>query len=67
MYIRKPQIRKRRISTLIGVCDRQPEREAEGLERLRKHVGLFFRMGHGKTPDFFLRERRVPAGGDTVL
>ena len=39
------------VVTLIGVCDRQPEREAECLERLRKHVGLFFRMVHGKTPE----------------
>ena len=39
------------VVTLIGVCDRQPEREAECLERLRKHVRLFFRMVHGKTPE----------------
>ena len=39
------------VVTLLGVCDRQPEREAECLERLRKHVGLFFRMVHGKTPE----------------
>ena len=31
------------ILTLIGVCDRQPEREAECLEKLREHVGLFYR------------------------
>lgn len=31
------------IMTLIGVCDRQPEREEECLERLRAHVSLFFR------------------------
>lgn len=35
------------VLTLIGVCDRQPEREGECLEALRKHVGLFFRMVHG--------------------
>lgn len=39
------------VVTLLGVCDRQPEREAECLERLRKHVGLFFRMVHGKSPE----------------
>ena len=39
------------VVTLLGVCDRQPEREAECLKRLRKHVGLFFRMVHGKTPE----------------
>ena len=39
------------VVTLLGVCDRQPEREAECLERLRKHVELFFRMVHGKTPE----------------
>ena len=31
------------IITLLGVCDRQPEREAECLERLDRHVRLFFR------------------------
>lgn len=35
------------ILTLIGVCDRQPEREGECLEALRKHVSVFFRMVHG--------------------
>lgn len=34
------------VLTLIGLCDRQPEREAECLERLRMHVSLFFRMVH---------------------
>ena len=38
------------ILTLIGICDRQPEREAECLDRLRRHVGLFFRMVHAKEP-----------------
>jgi len=31
------------IITLLGVCDRQPEREEECLERLDRHVRLFFR------------------------
>ena len=31
------------IITLLGICDRQPEREAECLERLDRHVRLFFR------------------------
>lgn len=31
------------IITLLGVCDRQPECEAECLERLDRHVRLFFR------------------------
>ena len=31
----------------IAVCDRQPEREGECLEKLRKHVTLFFQMVHG--------------------
>ena len=35
------------VLTLIGVCDRQPEREGECLEKLNKHVRLFFRMVHG--------------------
>ena len=36
------------VLTLIGICDRQPERESECLEKLRKHVQLFFRMVHEK-------------------
>ena len=32
------------IITLIGVCDRQPEKEAECLEKLSSHVALFFEM-----------------------
>ena len=35
------------VLTLIGICDRQPERESECLEKLRSHVQLFFRMVHG--------------------
>lgn len=35
------------VLTLIGVCDRQPERESECLEKLQSHVRLFFRMVHG--------------------
>ena len=35
------------VLTLIGVCDRQPEKESECLEKLRNHVSLFFRMVHG--------------------
>lgn len=31
------------IITLLGVCDRQPEREAECLQKLDAHVRLFFR------------------------
>ena len=34
------------VVTLIGICDRQPERESECLEKLRNHVRLFFRMVH---------------------
>lgn len=30
------------VLTLIGVCDRQPEREGECLEKLSRHVRLFF-------------------------
>lgn len=36
------------VLTLIGICDRQPEKEAECLEKLREHVRLFFRMVHVK-------------------
>ena len=35
------------VVTLIGICDRQPEREEECMEKLRNHVSLFFRMVHG--------------------
>ena len=35
------------VLTLIGVCDRQPEKESECLEKLRNHVSLFFHMVHG--------------------
>lgn len=38
------------VLTLIGVCDRQPEREGECLEKLQNHVQLFFRMIHGGNP-----------------
>lgn len=38
------------VLTLIGVCDRQPEKERECLEKLKKHVCLFFRMVHGDCP-----------------
>lgn len=34
------------IITLVGICDRQPEREAECLEKLEKHVALFYYMSH---------------------
>ena len=34
------------VLTFIGVCDRQPEREGECLQKLRTHVRLFFRMVH---------------------
>lgn len=36
------------VLTLIGICDRQPEREEECLKKLRQHVSLFFRMVHEK-------------------
>ena len=34
------------VVTLIGVCDRQPYREKECLEKLHNYVRLFFRMVH---------------------
>ena len=40
------------VLTLIGVCDRQPEKESECLEKLKRHVRLFFRMVHGSGPAF---------------
>ena len=38
------------VLTLIGICDRQPEREPECLEKLQNHVQLFFRMVHSGNP-----------------
>lgn len=38
------------VLTLIAVCDRQPERESECLEKLHQHVSLFFRMVHSSNP-----------------
>ena len=38
------------VVTLIGVCDREPERENECLEKLKRHVSLFFRMVHADVP-----------------
>lgn len=38
------------VLTLIGICDRQPEREDECLKKLKQHVQLFFRMVHGSDP-----------------
>ena len=32
------------VLTLLGVCDREPEREGECLEKLRAHVKLFYRI-----------------------
>ena len=37
------------VLTLIGICDRQPEREPECLENLQNHVQLFFRMVHASS------------------
>lgn len=37
------------VLTLIGICDRQPEREPECLEKLQNHVQFFFRMVHGSS------------------
>ena len=36
------------VLTLIGICDRQPERANECLDQLKRHVSLFFRMVHAK-------------------
>ena len=35
------------VLALIGICDRQPERESECLEKRQNHVRLFFHMVHG--------------------
>lgn len=45
------------IITLLGVCDRQPEREAECLEKLDRHVRLFFRTFNNSDHADTLKER----------
>ena len=47
------------VLTLIGICDRQPERESECLEKLKQHVFLFFRMVHGGSPQGCERNEQV--------
>ena len=47
------------VLTLIGICDRQPERESECLEKLKQHVSLFFRMVHGGNPQGCERNKQV--------
>ncbi|MDY4187219.1 MAG: TetR/AcrR family transcriptional regulator [Candidatus Borkfalkiaceae bacterium] len=38
------------VLTLIGICDREPEKERECIEKLKAHVHLFYKMVHyGKT------------------
>lgn len=39
------------VLTLIGICDRQPERESECLDQLKRHVYLFYNMVHGGKPN----------------
>lgn len=39
------------VLTLIGICDRQPERENECLDQLKRHVYLFYDMVHGGKPN----------------
>ena len=39
------------VLTLIGICDRQPERESECLDQLKRHVYLFYDMVHGGKPN----------------
>lgn len=39
------------VITLIGICDRQPEKERECMEKLHDHVRLFFRTFHKKEND----------------
>ena len=39
------------VITLISICDRQPEREAECRKKLDAHVRLFFRTFHAKRGD----------------
>lgn len=39
------------IITLIGVCDRQPEKEQECLKKIDEHVRLFYRIFHAKRGD----------------
>ena len=34
------------VITLIGICDRQPQREGECIDSLKAHVSLFYKMVH---------------------
>ncbi len=36
------------VLTLLGICDRQPKREKECLEKLQEHVRIFYRLVHNK-------------------
>ena len=39
------------VLTLLGICDREPQREEECVARLEKHVRLFYRTFHTATPE----------------
>lgn len=53
------------VLTLIAICDRQPEREAECLEKLRRHVGLFYRMFQADRQQIL--EKQDPGNGKGVV
>ncbi len=39
------------VLTLLGICDREPQREEECVARLEKHVRLFYRTFHTAMPE----------------
>ena len=39
------------VLTLLGICDREPQREEECVARLEKHVRLFYRTFHTALPE----------------
>ena len=39
------------VLTLLGICDREPQREEECVARLEKQVRLFYRTFHTATPE----------------
>ena len=48
------------VITLLGICDRQPEKEAECLMRLESQVRLFFRLFHENASGGTIRSKKEP-------
>lgn len=55
------------VLTLIGICDRQPEREGECLEKLRQHVTLFSGWSMAETTGRYRDGKPNPPAGPEGL